>query len=101
MMPGVEFAGDALACVAGADAVVLVTEWGEFLDLDWAAVAGAMSGDVVIDGRNALDREAVEGAGLRYEGVGRATGSEDDAGRQPAGVSGADAEPAGLGSGPG
>jgi UDPglucose 6-dehydrogenase len=101
LMRGVDFAGSVLECVRGADAVVLVTEWGEFLDLDWAEVAEAMAGDVVIDGRNALDGAAVQAAGLRYEGVGRATGSEDDAGRQPAGVSGADAEPAGLGSGPG
>jgi UDPglucose 6-dehydrogenase len=101
LMRGVDFAGSVLECVRGADAVVLVTEWDEFLELDWAEVAEAMAGDVVIDGRNALDGAAVQAAGLRYEGVGRATGSDDDAGRQPAGVSGADAEPAGLGSGPG
>ncbi|MGH2850665.1 MAG: UDP-glucose dehydrogenase family protein, partial [Solirubrobacteraceae bacterium] len=56
--------------VAGADAVVLVTEWPEFLELDWEAVAGAMSGTLVIDGRNVLDRAAIEAAGLTYEGMG-------------------------------
>ena len=54
----------------GADAVVLVTEWPEFLALDWKAVAATMAGDVVIDGRNALDATAVRAAGLRYEGIG-------------------------------
>ena len=54
----------------GADAIVLVTEWPQFLALDWAAVAVAMSGNVVIDGRNALDGRAVAAAGLDYEGIG-------------------------------
>jgi UDPglucose 6-dehydrogenase len=71
LMPGIDFADSALECVGEADAVVLVTEWDEFRDLDFAAVAGAMSGTVVIDGRNALDPAAVTAAGLTYEGVGR------------------------------
>jgi UDPglucose 6-dehydrogenase len=74
MLGGVRFATDALDCVKGADAVVLVTEWSEFKELDWAAVAGAMAGTLVIDGRNALDPAAVRAAGLIYEGVGRASG---------------------------
>jgi UDPglucose 6-dehydrogenase len=49
---------------------VLVTEWPEFLTLDWHAVAAAMKGDVVIDGRNAFDPVAVAAAGLEYEGIG-------------------------------
>jgi UDPglucose 6-dehydrogenase len=70
-MPGVEFADSALAAVEGADAVVLVTEWPEFKELDWAAVRAAMQGDLILDGRNALDPAAVRDAGLTYEGVGR------------------------------
>ena len=54
-----------------ADAVVLVTEWPEFAELDWSEVARAMRGNLVIDGRNALDRDAVRAAGLIYEGIGR------------------------------
>jgi UDPglucose 6-dehydrogenase len=49
----------------------LVTEWPEFIELDWQAVAQAMRGTLVIDGRNALDADAVRGAGLLYEGIGR------------------------------
>ena len=52
-----------MECVRGADAVVLVTEWAEFKDLDWAEVAEAMRGTLVIDGRNALDAAAVRAAG--------------------------------------
>src|SRR5690348_4310482 len=61
MIHGVRFASDALDCVGGADAIVLVTEWDEFKGLDWAQVAGAMAGTLVVDGRNALDPVAVRG----------------------------------------
>ena len=39
LMPGLDFADDALGAVAGADAAVLVTEWDEFKELDFGAVA--------------------------------------------------------------
>jgi UDPglucose 6-dehydrogenase len=57
--------------VRDADAVVLVTEWPEFLELRWEEVAEAMKGDLVVDGRNALDPEAIRAAGLQYAGIGR------------------------------
>jgi UDPglucose 6-dehydrogenase len=71
LMQGVDFSDSALAAIDGADAVVLVTEWPEFADLDWPEVASRMRGDLVIDGRNALDGARVAGAGLAYEGIGR------------------------------
>jgi UDPglucose 6-dehydrogenase len=67
----ISFADSPLSAVERADAVVLVTEWGEFLKLDWNDVAARMSGNVIVDGRNALDPDAVRGAGLVYEGIGR------------------------------
>jgi UDPglucose 6-dehydrogenase len=71
LMAGIDFADDAIGCVRGADAVVLVTEWSQFKTLDWGDVAAAMAGDTVIDGRNALEPDAIRAAGLSYEGVGR------------------------------
>jgi UDPglucose 6-dehydrogenase len=71
LMPGLEFADGALDCVAGADAVVLVTEWKEFKELDFRAVASAMRGKLVVDGRNAFDPGTVKAAGLTYEGIGQ------------------------------
>jgi UDPglucose 6-dehydrogenase len=71
IMPDLDYADSALDVVADADAVVLVTEWSEFLDLDWKTVAEAMRGGLVIDGRNALDPDVVRAAGLTYEGIGR------------------------------
>jgi UDPglucose 6-dehydrogenase len=73
LIRGVHFASGALDAIDGADAVVLVTEWDEFVALDWSEVAARMAGTLVLDGRNALDREAVAAAGLTYEGIGRGT----------------------------
>jgi UDPglucose 6-dehydrogenase len=73
MIRGVHFATDVLDAVDGADAVVLVTEWAEFLALDWNEVGERMGGTLVLDGRNALDAAAVTAAGLTYEGIGRGT----------------------------
>ena len=62
---------DPWQCVTGADAVVIVTEWPEVVGLDWAKVAQVMRGDVLVDGRNALDPAEVVAAGFAYEGIGR------------------------------
>jgi UDPglucose 6-dehydrogenase len=71
MVSAIDFADSPLGALQDADAAVLVTEWSELLELDWSAVAEAMRGNVMIDGRNSLDPEAVRGAGLIYEGIGR------------------------------
>ncbi len=71
LVSGIAFADSALDAVRDADAAVLVTEWKELVALDWSTVAAAMKGNLVIDGRNALDADAVRAAGLVYEGIGR------------------------------
>jgi UDPglucose 6-dehydrogenase len=71
LMVGVEFADSALDAVDGADACIVVTEWPEFAELDWRAVAERMSGSLVIDGRNFVDPAVVRAAGFSYEGIGR------------------------------
>jgi UDPglucose 6-dehydrogenase len=68
---GVEVAESALEALAGADAAVVVTEWPEVRDLDWAAAGERMRGRVVIDGRNVLDPEEMRALGFAYEGIGR------------------------------
>jgi UDPglucose 6-dehydrogenase len=75
MMVGVEFADSALDALAGADACVIVTEWSEFVELDWNDAATRMAGKLVVDGRNCVDPAAVTAAGLDYEGVGRSSES--------------------------
>jgi len=48
------------------DALVLVTEWNEYRDLEWECMAKRMRNPLVLDGRHALDREKLQRAGLRY-----------------------------------
>jgi UDPglucose 6-dehydrogenase len=76
--PAREILGEARICdsaleaLDGADAVVLVTEWPEFRELDWAGeVKSRLKTPIVVDGRNFLDREELQAAGFTYEGVGR------------------------------
>jgi UDPglucose 6-dehydrogenase len=72
LLAGARICESALDAVDGADAVVLVTEWPEFRELDWAGdVKGRMRVPLVVDGRNFLDREALVAAGFTYEGIGR------------------------------
>lgn len=55
----------------GCDALVLVTDWKQFRNLDYAKMAKLMNNPVIIDGRNFLDEEVLEHAGFRYVGIGR------------------------------
>ncbi|MFF1633440.1 UDP-glucose dehydrogenase family protein [Leifsonia sp. NPDC058248] len=55
----------------GADVVVLLTEWPEFVGLDPAAIADLVGGKRIIDGRNSLDPVAWRDAGWEYRGLGR------------------------------
>ncbi len=71
LITGVEFCPSAMDCVEGCDAIVLVTEWRQFAELDFAEVASRMRGKLVLDGRNFFDPGTVHSAGLTYEGVGR------------------------------
>src|SRR5207244_3309098 len=61
-----------LGSLAGADRAVLVTEWPEFRELDWAGeVKRRMAKPLVVDGRNFLDEKLMKDAGFTYEGIGR------------------------------
>jgi len=67
---GIDYRKSVLDVARGADALVLVTEWKEFTELDWSKVAQVMRTSVLIDGRNALPAKDVQEAGLRYIGFG-------------------------------
>ena len=53
------------------DALVLVTDWAKFKNLDYRKMASLMNAPVMIDGRNFLDQKELENAGFQYIGVGR------------------------------
>ncbi|MFC4014253.1 UDP-glucose dehydrogenase family protein [Nonomuraea purpurea] len=57
--------------VEGADAAIVVTEWPQLKEVDWARVVTAMRRPVLYDGRNLLDPAAMRGLGFTYISVGR------------------------------
>ncbi len=67
----VELVKEPYAAAAGADALMLVTEWNEFRQPDFARLKTLMRGDVVFDGRNVWDAQKARAAGFTYMGVGR------------------------------
>lgn len=69
--PDVRVAGSAIEAAWQADAIVLATDWQEFLGLDLVALRGETRGDLFFDGRNIFDPGVVEAAGFRYRGIGR------------------------------
>ena len=71
LLPRTELVDDPYACLAGADAVLLVTEWPEYVGLDWARAAGLVRRQLVLDGRNCLPVEQLVDLGFTYIGVGR------------------------------
>ena len=71
LLPGVVFADDPYACVAGADALVIVTEWEAFRALDLARVKAALRRPIVVDLRNIYRPDEMTALGFIYEGVGK------------------------------
>ena len=71
LLPGIEYFRDAYEVAAGADAVVLVTEWNEFRHLDMARIGQLMRTPVMVDGRNIYDPAVMKALGFKYRGIGR------------------------------
>ena len=71
LLPTLEYCADAYEVAAGADALVLVTEWNEFKQIDLARLQSSMRTPVLIDGRNIYDPALARGLGLTYSGIGR------------------------------
>jgi len=69
--PQLSFANSIVDAVTGADAIIVVTEWDDFKQLDPSEVLALANGSLVIDGRNCLDPEAWRDAGWEYRSMGR------------------------------
>ncbi len=63
---GVILCNSAEEVASGADAVLLITEWPEYRDLDWDAMVPTMQTPVMLDCRHVLDKSRLERAGFRY-----------------------------------
>lgn len=72
LLPDVRLTADPYEAVAGADAMVIATEWDEIRRLDFSAVKRLMREPVIIDGRNVFRPQDMRAGGFRYVSVGRA-----------------------------
>jgi UDPglucose 6-dehydrogenase len=70
--PALGFAEDVEVALKGADLVLHLTEWKQYRELDPAKVKSLVASPIIIDGRNALDREAWIAAGWKFRALGRA-----------------------------
>ena len=66
-----KYATDPYEALRGAHAVVLLTEWKEFLSLDWKRVRRGMKGRFFFDGRNLFNPAEMKKQGFQYFSIGR------------------------------
>ena len=71
ILPDLEYRRNAQGVARGADAIVLVTEWNEFKQLDLNKLKRLMRRPVVVDGRNLYDPDEMRRLGFVYRGIGR------------------------------
>ena len=69
--PELNYVADTQQALSGADAVLLLTEWQEYRELDPVATASLVAGQVLVDGRNVLDPQVWRSAGWTYRALGR------------------------------
>ena len=62
---GIVFCEDIASTLRDCDAVMLVTEWPQYQELDWNTLGATMRRKVVFDGRHFLDRQRLESAGMK------------------------------------
>jgi len=67
----ITYCRDAYEAARDSDCVMLMTEWNEFKEIDWARLKTIMKQPVVLDGRNIYDPAKMKKMGFRYSGIGR------------------------------
>jgi len=71
IMPDIEYCTDAYKVAENVDAIILVTEWKEFKNLDFKKLKELMRQPVFLDGRNVYDSDKIKKLGFIYAGIGR------------------------------
>lgn len=70
-LPRINYCNDPYEAAEGADAILIVTEWDEFRDVDWKLLRSVVGHPLIVDGRNMLDSKEVTRHGFHYVSVGR------------------------------
>ncbi len=71
MLKGIKLCDDPYAVAEDADALLILTEWPEFKELDFVQIRDFMRQAIIFDGRNMLDPKKLRGIGFEYFGIGR------------------------------
>lgn len=71
LMPDIEYCQSAYEACSGCDALIVLTEWDEFKDLDLSRVKQLLRQPIVIDGRNIYDPRVMKELGFVYASIGR------------------------------
>ncbi|MCX8189849.1 MAG: UDP-glucose/GDP-mannose dehydrogenase family protein [Candidatus Diapherotrites archaeon] len=70
LFPDIRYCKNAYDATKGADAIIIITEWREFANLDYKKIHNSMKKPLIIDGRNLLNRKNITDIGFVYEGIG-------------------------------
>ncbi|MCK6499110.1 MAG: UDP binding domain-containing protein, partial [Nitrospira sp.] len=73
LLPGLIPCADTYAVAEGADALIIMTEWNQFRNLDFERLKKSMKQALLLDLRNVYDSDRVVGFGFRHVSVGRTT----------------------------
>jgi len=71
ILKDVEYGKNPYLVAEGSNALVIVTEWGEFRDLDLAKIKGLLANPIIVDGRNIFDPVKMKKLGFIYKAMGR------------------------------
>lgn len=71
LVPEIQLTNELNVCVASADAIVIATDWPEFVSLSATELTGVTTARIIVDAVNALPKDDFEAAGFTYLGVGR------------------------------
>ncbi|HEV8384145.1 MAG TPA: UDP-glucose/GDP-mannose dehydrogenase family protein [Candidatus Acidoferrales bacterium] len=69
--PELRYTKDEYEAAVGAEALMIVTEWARFKELDWARVYKSMARPLILDGRNLLEPAKMRAMGFEYHSIGR------------------------------
>jgi UDPglucose 6-dehydrogenase len=78
VLSGIKYASDPYEAAAGAEAILIVTEWDEFRTVDWERVRTVVEQPLVIDGRNMFHPREIASQGFRYVGIGGPSATPSD-----------------------
>ncbi len=71
ILEDIEYSDSIYEAVKNADAIILVTEWNEFLELDFEKIGSLMNSKIIVDGRNVYNKKELTSFGFKYLGIGR------------------------------